>query len=474
MYDAFREGDRWAVYKLDESNHPTGNAVKLVEFESDAVSVISSLTADDTDARKGYISPRPAGLLSRHKTGVTIFKGQDGYRYMFIVTSNSYKDREDETITTKSLTRYVEKAWAVEGKCLPNNTLELWHTGKPIGDVIWADMEGPFLIEVAKERPNKQLTLNLHGRSIKTTVKAIWDAIEALDIRWGASHGFKYPENAKTKDGTYHYIAKFETSILPLDAAANPYTFAGVINDMDRNEFLEDLLQDVNKPGISKALRKGVGQLNNILKRQGLQHKANKPASKGLLEDLTTGIDGVLAQITDSGDTTLRDRIIQVIAETLTAAPAADAPVSDEAVVTEYMEDEPTEEAAVVDPEMVAKQLKLMTRLIASQEQIAEDNRKTREDNERTRDAVIEIASVVKGLKDVTKLPDANEKLSDRMTELEKRLKSVGNGPRRATESTDKKSIVEDTALVEQIKKQSERFEELIPGSGIRVKVEGK
>jgi hypothetical protein len=62
---------------------------------------------------------------------------------------------------------------------------------------------------------------------VKTTVKAVWDALEKSTVPLGASHGFKYPDGAKVDD-TYHAIEKFETSVLPLAAAANPYTLAEV------------------------------------------------------------------------------------------------------------------------------------------------------------------------------------------------------------------------------------------------------
>ena len=41
-----------------------------------------------------------------------VFKAADGTRHMLIVTSNSYKDREDQTITTAALTDYVERQWS--------------------------------------------------------------------------------------------------------------------------------------------------------------------------------------------------------------------------------------------------------------------------------------------------------------------------------------------------------------------------
>lgn len=258
--------------------------------------------------RKGYISPKPASLLNQHKKvkgykqGVTVLKGEDGLRRMVIVTSNSYRDRDKDWLTTKSLKGYVDAAWAVEGKCLPRNPLLLWHGGERIGDIEFCDMEGPFLIEVAKEREDRMINIAKKGRQpVYVSVKELWDYFEQnpQSIRWGASHGFRFPQRAETKalDGnTYSEIYKFETSILPLRWAANPYTFSGVIDMNARDQLLSELIGGGN----AKGVRKGVRQLEQKLTAQGLRHKAVKPAKqKGFLEDFEAHAQEFVAGITD-------------------------------------------------------------------------------------------------------------------------------------------------------------------------------
>lgn len=184
-----------------------------------------------TRPSKEYLTPSTPGLFERHKVGLVVGKGLDGRRLMFIVTSNAYPDREDETIATKALREYVEAAWAIEGQCTPGQPLLFWHKGQPIGDVVWCDLEGPFLMEVAKERRNRIVNLAAPDALPRlTTVKAVWDAIEAHPtLKWAASHGFEYPPEAKSVDGVYSTIYKFETSVLPLAYAANPFTLAAPI-----------------------------------------------------------------------------------------------------------------------------------------------------------------------------------------------------------------------------------------------------
>ena len=177
---------------------------------------------------KHFGSERDKARLNEY--GITFKRAADGLRTMHIITSNAYTDRENEIITTQALSEYVRKSWQ-DDTFVGDNALFVWHDGDPIGEIVWADMEGAFLIEVAKELPNRVIRLTSDKASplykVKTTVKAVWDALEHSKTLLGASHGFKYPDGAKA-DNTYHAIEKFETSVLPLEHAANPYTLAEV------------------------------------------------------------------------------------------------------------------------------------------------------------------------------------------------------------------------------------------------------
>ena len=94
-------------------------------------------------------------------------------------------------------------------------------------------MVGSFLVEEAIENPNRViLTRKPDGRGVHiTTVKAVWDLIEQNPAQYNAaSVGFGYQATDKSS-GVYERIRKFETSVLPLNAAANPYTYVGVDNE---------------------------------------------------------------------------------------------------------------------------------------------------------------------------------------------------------------------------------------------------
>lgn len=412
---------------------------------------------EDHKAHKAlYAAPQPVGVFSRVKAGLTIYRAADGRRFMFIVTSNSYRDRENETIATKALQAYVDRAWAVEDKCIPRNPLYFWHDGDPIGDIVWADMEGPFLLEVAKERPNKTIRLTTAGHRWTSTVKAIWDAIDKGTYRWGASHGFRVPDGGFT-DGVYKRIAKFESSVLPLDAAANPYTFAGVVDDMNKDKVLESLLKT---PGIADKFRKGARTVKAELDKRGLEHKAlDQTQFKGKLDEALAIIQQAFDKIGGAVPEGFAAETLQNLVAAMAGGEAA--PAEDEMMDTETMagDDVAADSATPIPDEektiLAGKQLKLIDKLIRSQEALVTDSNDTR-------DAMIKVAKAINPL---LELPDSVKALTERLDAVEKRL---GGAPRRA--SADLATIVDDKKLTEKAKEQAERYEELFPGSGIKLK----
>lgn len=198
----------------------------------------------------------------------TVFKYADGQRYMLLVTSNAYQDREDEWITTDALKAYVDSQWRGE-QFDGDNVLLFWHDGPPIGDCVFADMEGPFLFEVFRERASG-------WPMIQHYAKAIWDYVEATpDVDWGSSHGFQYNPTETERDGgrVYRSIQKFESTIVPREYAANGLTYSGVIHmtDKARNEALERIV-----PGWGDKIRQALGLAKTELDEAGAEHKALK------------------------------------------------------------------------------------------------------------------------------------------------------------------------------------------------------
>ena len=117
--------------------------------------------------------------------------------------------------------RYVDKFTSPQ-------PLLFWHEGDKIGDIVYDKMFGSFLVEIAKELPDKQSNLSDDMKPFMVSCKAVWDAIEGNDTPFGASIGFRYKAGDEV-DNAYDKIEKFETSVLPVESAANAVTMAHVM-----------------------------------------------------------------------------------------------------------------------------------------------------------------------------------------------------------------------------------------------------
>lgn len=195
------------------------------------------------------------------KPGQTLFRDANGQRYMAIITS-SYQDREDEALMAKALQRYADSCWPAEDYFRSNNIHQVWHhDGLTVGDIVWADMKGPFLLEISKERDD----------IISQKAWDYWESDEGKEDL-GASPRYWYRKSDKTADGAIPLISKFETSTLPRQAAANLLTYSGVIPmSKSRDEYLDKMF---GVPGVAEMLKEGPEKLAKALAEAGVQHKS--------------------------------------------------------------------------------------------------------------------------------------------------------------------------------------------------------
>lgn len=207
-------------------------------------------------------------LADRFKRGIrpgqSVLKAADGRRLMLIVTSNSYQDREGETLKSDALKEDVDRHWTGEDAAfMTNNKLLYWHDDDVVlGDIVWADMVGPFYTEVAVE-------------AATPIAKKYFDWREAHpEEKWGASHRFAYFTKDRTPGGDFGRIFKRETSTLPLKEAANIGTLSEVIPMSDkRAKKFDEML------GIDGALNilktEGYDALVKRLQSAGVEHKSH-------------------------------------------------------------------------------------------------------------------------------------------------------------------------------------------------------
>jgi hypothetical protein len=202
------------------------------------------------------------------KDGTQVLKDNAGRRYMFMITSNGYKDRDNAHVTTKAIESYVEKCWTDDGKFIGDNSHYIWHTKElgSVSDLVFADVWSGFLVELWREKDQAPIA------------KAFYNYVEKHpDEKWGASQGF-FASKKEIGEGVYKTIAKYESSSLPLAAASNVYTLSEVLPMVEkskRDTFLNALFKE--EFGIEDAaalLKEGPEKLRAKLADSGVETKA--------------------------------------------------------------------------------------------------------------------------------------------------------------------------------------------------------
>lgn len=256
-YDIVKRGSKFCVVKRDGGKalgcHPTRTA---------AVRQMRAIYASE----------------SKHHPAEVFEMG--GARYMLLVSTNGYKDRQDEYVSARAMKAFIDRQWDESG-FHGDNVMLFWHKGPAIGDIVWANQEGPFTVEVARERKSG-LPL------VAAYTEAIWNYLESPDEPYGASIGFGYlPEDREPDQAgaVYRSIRKFETSVLPLKFAANPYTFSGVLPNMTtkREEELEKI---TGLRGLLEPLRRVLSGASDTLADEGKEHKSIDGTATLTREDL--------------------------------------------------------------------------------------------------------------------------------------------------------------------------------------------
>lgn len=240
------------------------------------------------ESSKGLLQRVKDRFSSDYKPGQTMFRDADGRRYMAIITS-SYQDREDEALMAKALKRYADSCWLADDYFKSNNLHQVWHHDSlAVGDIVWADMKGPFLLEISKERDD-------------IVSKKAWDYWESdegsQDL--GASPRYWYRKQDKTDDGAIPLISKFETSTLPRQAAANLLTFSGVIPmSKARDEYLDKMF---GVQGVAEMLKEGPEKLAKALAEAGIQGKSvDNPTPEEAAETAKDNFSALLLQMIES------------------------------------------------------------------------------------------------------------------------------------------------------------------------------
>lgn len=237
-----------------------------------------------------------------NETGsLLVFKDRFGVDRWLSYSSNAFKDREREIVSTKFLTDAVGYGDSTGER----GPLRLFHIpGADIGTCDFQGVQGRFLIE--------------SGTFLDTPVAEAGKAyIQTCPEELGVSIGFRHPVDAK-KDGVYEEGIIKERSVCPLIFAANPFTafitLKGESMDSIRTEWLkkaigEDFANDILSKAeqATKALEGQVAFKDDaavLAAVETLKALAPSDEAKGALDTIVLSFAAPVEVDAPAGDTT--------------------------------------------------------------------------------------------------------------------------------------------------------------------------
>jgi len=250
------------------------------------------------------------------KSGIKAIEGKDGNKYVVLWTSNAFEDTEKEIFTTKSLADYVAR----RTKEPQQERLWFWHVkGSDYGDIVWQDLVGRMLVEVAK------IDTTTRGEKMFHALQHPEEFPDLLPNGWGTSHGYWY--NTRDKEmGVYRWVDKFETTTLPLHRASN--MFGGVKEVIDMSKLtpekvkgLKDLLGDEEATAIIAAADKESAELE---KRAAFKDKKEGSEGDEVPETVATGEQMFELELDDAALENIAERVdvSSAVKESLSASKA--------------------------------------------------------------------------------------------------------------------------------------------------------
>lgn len=211
-------------YVLDEEGNKKN---KEPMPRKDAVKYMRALYAAESGA-----------MEKKELQSVMVFKQSDGRSRWVTFSSNAYKDRDDEIVSTAALEADVDRA-DKEGDYGP---LRWWHMGHPDP---FAKLPGPGA-DIGNCDYNA-----MHGRILVESGtfgdERIAEAVKSASDNLQVSIGFFHPRTEPV-EGVFHNIRRFERSLLPRGKASNPWTSMMVVKNeggamlKDKIKALKDLI----------------------------------------------------------------------------------------------------------------------------------------------------------------------------------------------------------------------------------------
>ena len=180
-----------------------------------------------------YAVESGAEMGKKSDQSLFVFKQDDGKSRWVTFSSNAYRDRDKEIVSTAALEADVERA-DKEGDYGP---LRWWHVGTPdpinrlpgsgadIGACDYNAMHGRILVESG----------TFINENVAEAVKS-----KASDLQ--VSIGFFHPRDQPDGEGVFNSVRRFERSLLPRGRASNPWTSMIVVDkEVDETMLKEKL-----------------------------------------------------------------------------------------------------------------------------------------------------------------------------------------------------------------------------------------
>lgn len=151
--------------------------------------------------------PLPRNETGKETSSIIVTKGKDGKMRWITMSSNAFRDRDNEIVSLKSLIADVENSDATGDY----GVLRWWHVSDPV----------PLDLGKCDFRMVLNRTLIESGTFFDEQIGAkVKEHAPHLQV----SLGFRHPLNEPDADGVYHNIRTFERSLLPVGRAANALT----------------------------------------------------------------------------------------------------------------------------------------------------------------------------------------------------------------------------------------------------------
>ncbi len=210
-------------------------------------------------------------------SGVKTYADSNGETWLLTWTTNNFQDRDGEIFTLKSIQDYVARHENDDVK----GEYRYWHEpGLKFGDIKAQVVSGGYLVELGTFDDTEV------GQFFKNLLTEYPEGHpEFAPYGWGNSHGYVYQKEDR-EDAIYEWFEKKETSVLPLDAASNPYTLTEVLGDKSMKAFdsIKAIGERLGLPDLADRIINIGKKRTEILQEAGVASKAAIMKTEGGVE----------------------------------------------------------------------------------------------------------------------------------------------------------------------------------------------